>query len=337
MYDRRVLIPLRTDAPVHHRPWATGGLVVANVGVQIWAATSYASDVAPFVLRYGRWAPWQWLTSVFLHAGWIHLVGNMIFLWLFGLVVEGKIGAARFLALYAAIAVATGAFEQTVMLGAKGGSLGASGVIYGLVAIAAVWAPENDVECLFVFFPAVREIDVSILTLAFLYCGLQLLWVVLGGFAMGSAALHLIGAAAGLLIGVQMVKRGWVDCEGWDWFSRRGAQAAPTWAKRPTPAPPAAPAPVRARTAPAMTDDAAPADESPPPPKVDAPPVVVDEVAARLDETSRLLRERRPSKAAEVLRSIADRLEDDAQRRSYADLVAETQRQRADGVLELDD
>jgi hypothetical protein len=60
---------------------------------------------------------------------------------------------------------------------------------------------------------------------------LQLLFVVLGGFSMGSALLHLIGAAAGLPLGVLMLRRGWVDCEGWDWFSRRAHRTQPTSAK----------------------------------------------------------------------------------------------------------
>ena len=46
--------------------------------------------------------PLQWLTNIFLHAGFFHLVGNMIFLWTFGFVVEGKLGWLPFTALYLA-------------------------------------------------------------------------------------------------------------------------------------------------------------------------------------------------------------------------------------------
>jgi len=224
---RRVLIPLRTDAPVHHRPWATMGIIATNVAVTIWTFGADAADVRRLALEYGRWAPWQWVTSVFLHAGLFHLVGNMIYLWVFGLVVEGKIGWRRFLALYGVIAVVSNMIEQTLLLGAHGGSLGASGVIFGLIAVAMVWAPENEVECLFVFLPSPREIDISIRDLGIVYVLIEAFWALLGGFTIRSEMLHLLGFAVGLPIGVAMVRRGWVDCEGWDWFSRRDYRAAP--------------------------------------------------------------------------------------------------------------
>jgi membrane associated rhomboid family serine protease len=250
--SRRLLLPLRTDAPLHHRPWATVGVIVINIAVHLWTEFAEAADVLPYVLRYGEWAPWQWLTSVFLHAGWFHLLGNMLFLWVFGLVVEGKVGCLRFLAMFVAIAAAAGAFEQTVMLGAdEGGSVGASGVIYGLIGVCMVWAPENEVECVLVVMLRPVEFEVSIRTLAYFYFGLEAMKTVLLGFSMSSAALHLIGAAAGVPLGLLMLKRGWVDCEGWDWFSRRDYRAAPIRTS-PRPAPGAAaprPRPAHAESA----------------------------------------------------------------------------------------
>ncbi len=228
-----MLFPLRTDAPVHHRPWATMGIIAVNVAVMIWTLGADDSGVRRLVLEYGRWAPWQWLTSVFLHASWFHLVGNMIYLWVFGLVVEGKIGWWRFLALYGTIAAASGMIEQTLLLGAHGGSVGASGAIFGLIAVAMVWAPENEVECLFVFVPAPREIDLSIRDLGIIYVAIEAFWALVGGFTIRSEVLHLLGFVVGLPIGVAMLRRGWVDCEGWDWFSRRDYRAAPTHATKP--------------------------------------------------------------------------------------------------------
>jgi hypothetical protein len=45
--------------------------------------------------------------------------------------------------------------------------------------------------------------------------------MVIAGFRPSSALLHLLGLGAGLPVGIVMLRRGWVDCEGWDWFSRR--------------------------------------------------------------------------------------------------------------------
>jgi membrane associated rhomboid family serine protease len=223
-----VLVPLRTDAPVYHRPWATGGIIAVDFVVHVWTQWGVEPpDIRHWVLRYGEWAPWQWLTSVFLHAGWLHLLGNMLFLWVFGLVVEGKIGWWRFLALFGAIAVASGFLEQTLMLRAQGGSLGASGVIFGLIGVAMVWAPENEVECLFVIYPWIREVELSIRSLGLLYLAIEFVPAALFGFRMTAPMLHLIGAAVGVPIGVAMLRRGWVNCEGWDWFSRRDYRPSP--------------------------------------------------------------------------------------------------------------
>ena len=81
--------------------------------------------------------PTQWLTCCnFMHADPMHLIGNMICLWAFGLVVEGKLGACKTLFVYLGIGVAHGAIVQFLTLGSHHTyCLGASGVIYGFMAI----------------------------------------------------------------------------------------------------------------------------------------------------------------------------------------------------------
>lgn len=90
-----MLIPWNTDAPIYHAPWATGGLILVNVAVfgAMLASGDADQTFGPWLLSYGDGLhPLQWITSNFLHAGALHLLGNMIFLWAFGLVVEGKLG-----------------------------------------------------------------------------------------------------------------------------------------------------------------------------------------------------------------------------------------------------
>ena len=71
--------------------------------------------------RTGRWSlgdgihPLQWLTNNFLHAGFFHLAGNMIFLWTFGLVVEGKLGWWAFLLVYLGLGVGESAGMQILV------------------------------------------------------------------------------------------------------------------------------------------------------------------------------------------------------------------------------
>src|SRR5437879_9699033 len=98
-----MIIPWNTDAPIYHFPWATLGLIGVNTAV-LGVLIASAPDIEwiePYLLTYGDGLhPVQWVTSAFIHAGIGHLVGNMIFLWAFGLVVEGKLGWWRFLLVY---------------------------------------------------------------------------------------------------------------------------------------------------------------------------------------------------------------------------------------------
>ena len=116
-----MLIPINTDAPIYYFPFATIGLIVVNVfcflltrmgsieAVEVWG---------PWSLQHGNGLhPLQWVSSNFIHMGFMHLIGNMVFLWGFGLVVEGKLGWWRFLAIYFGIGLAQCAIEQTIMLG----------------------------------------------------------------------------------------------------------------------------------------------------------------------------------------------------------------------------
>jgi membrane associated rhomboid family serine protease len=169
--------------------------------------------------------PAQWLTSLFMHGGFEHLLNNMLFLWVFGLVVEGKLGWWKFLACYLGIGITQSMLEQLIMLGTSEGmpgSLGASAAIFGLMAMAMVWAPMNEIGFFWFLFFRVGTVDVSILMLAGLYTGMELLFatlaVTLQGGAGSSSLLHLSGFAVGFPLGIVLLRRKVVDCEGWDLF-----------------------------------------------------------------------------------------------------------------------
>ncbi len=88
----------------------------------------------------------------------------------FGLVVEGKLGWWRFLLVYLTIGVIYGALIQIVMLGAEPGVvLGASGVLFGLLAISLFWAPKNDMSCVLWLGMFSRLVEVPITLFATIY------------------------------------------------------------------------------------------------------------------------------------------------------------------------
>ena len=215
----RVLIPYNTDAPLYHFPYATIGLIAVNVIVFGVTLRADELEVVPWTLQFGHGLhPLQWVTNNFLHAGIMHIAGNMFFLWGFGLVVEGKLGWLRFLALYLTIGAIYGAIVQSAMLGSHGLALGASGAIFGLLVIALIWAPKNEMSCfLWLFRPVLVELPITIFAATYLIWQGVVAW--LSNFSMSSAMLHLTGAGVGAVFGVALLKLGWVDCEGWDLFA----------------------------------------------------------------------------------------------------------------------
>ena len=168
-------------------------------------------------LQFGHIRPWQWLTNNFMHADWGHLIGNMVFLWSFGLVVEGKVGNLAFLAIYLGIGTVYGMLLQvgSYFFIDMGIALGASAAIFGLLALCMVWAPANEFSC--IFFYSVR--DISILVFAGFFVAKELLFLFVGGFRMDSELLHILGFLVGFPLGVFLLRSGRVDCEGWDLFS----------------------------------------------------------------------------------------------------------------------
>jgi membrane associated rhomboid family serine protease len=215
-----VLIPYNTDAPIYHFPFVTIGLIVANC-IVFALTVSDPEPMAEWVLVVGDGLhPFQWLANNFMHAGPTHLIGNMFFLWGFGLVVEGKLGWWRFLVLYLVMGTIYGAIIQTVMLGADWQLvLGASGVIYALMAISLFWAPKNDMSCFLWLGVFSRLVEVPITLFATVYLILQITFATIRHFSLSSEMLHLTGAGVGTVFGIALLKLDLVDCEGWDLFN----------------------------------------------------------------------------------------------------------------------
>ena len=177
------MLPLKDNVPTRTFPVVTVGLIAANVVVWIWEVTGTPVDTD--VLRYGYYPcslegpcvapaaevhhlPWyeSAFTSMFMHGGWIHIGGNMLFLWIFGNNVEDSLGKVRFLLWYVAAGLAATAAQTFVTLhfsnaaGASIPNIGASGAIAGVLGAYFVLLPRASVLTAFiiVFFVFLREI-----------------------------------------------------------------------------------------------------------------------------------------------------------------------------------
>lgn len=221
-----MFFPYATDAPVYYWPFATVGLIVVNVAVFLAMSFGVITDFDSWVLSYGDGLhPIQWLLSNFTHAGIEHLLGNMLFLWVFGLVIEGKLGWWKFLCCFLAIGVLECVVEQVVMLNTAEpgpGSVGASAAIFGLVAMGAIWAPMNEVTFFYLFGFRTGTFEMGVATLAICYMGFEILMICVFGTEAGSSWLHLAGFGFGVPVAILLLKTNLVDCENWDLFSYFG-------------------------------------------------------------------------------------------------------------------
>ncbi len=151
-----MLIPLGTDRPRRRSPVIALGLIGLNVLVFVVMATLERTDPAAHerVLQWG----WIWgrdfephalITSAFLHADLLHLLGNMLFLWIFGPNIEDKLGKIGFITFYLVAAVASGALHAFF---SNYPAIGASGAIAGITGAYLILFPRTTIKCLFFFF-----------------------------------------------------------------------------------------------------------------------------------------------------------------------------------------
>lgn len=217
--------PSGTDAPLYHPPFATAGLVTLNI--LVFLLQHAFPDVADwFLLHHGSFNPIAWFTSCCMHADIGHLLGNMVPLFIFGWIIEGKVGWWRTLAMFFFIGAAECAFEQTLFLilpSPSGATLGASSAIFGFIAIALLWAPENNLTItyggLFLIWPVWGTVEISIAAFCYIMIAIEFLIAWMTFFQLSSATLHLAGVVPGCLLGYFMLKNRHVDCEGYDLIS----------------------------------------------------------------------------------------------------------------------
>jgi membrane associated rhomboid family serine protease len=166
-------LPLFDNIPTRRIPVVTYALIVANVVVFLWELGARSSRVDHYAFYpcavsgpctgpatdHLAW-PEGTLTSMFLHAGWLHLLGNMLFLFIFGNNVEDVMGRLRFLVFYIGAGYAaalTQAFVTLHFAGTAAASIptvGASGAIAGILGAYLVLLPHaRVVTLLFGFLP----------------------------------------------------------------------------------------------------------------------------------------------------------------------------------------
>lgn len=208
-------LPVELRAPVlARRPWFTWGLVVAliiaSAPILIWSSPEVESTFFGLMPAYAsRAAGLTFLTSIFIHGSFFHLLGNLYFLLLVGDNVEDFIGPIRCAALFVASAF-LGSFAHTLLnWDSEIPLIGASGGISGLVAFYGLQFPRARLAVLIRWTIPLR---VRAQWGLLLWLGLQLLGLVLQvrGATQVSYAAHIAGASAGALLWFRWRRAPWL-------------------------------------------------------------------------------------------------------------------------------
>jgi membrane associated rhomboid family serine protease len=192
--------------------YVTIGLVVINVVVFLLEITMSQSGLKDFVYQYGVVPTeilqgkqlYSLLTSMFIHAGWFHILGNMLFLWIFGDNVEAALGHGWYLAFYLAGGVVGSLAYAFVSMGSASPTIGASGAIAAVLGAYIVMFPRSRVRVFIVPFFITGIAAVVFLALWFVlqlvsgFAGIGAETAQTGGVAFFA---HIGGFIMGLLVG----------------------------------------------------------------------------------------------------------------------------------------
>lgn len=206
------MFPIRDHNPSGKTPYVTYALLIANVAIFVMYWSAYPDDRALFQF-FLEWGMVPQLvtggvqqhtvfTSMFLHGGWLHLAGNMLFLWIFGDNIEDEMGHIWFLIFYLACGVGAAFIHILADPSSTVPTVGASGAIAGVMGGYLLLFPKARVDIFFFFIIFFRIFPVPAWITLCAWLALQFFggfsspdpdgggvayWAHVGGFAVGLA------------------------------------------------------------------------------------------------------------------------------------------------------
>ncbi len=203
------MFPLRDHNPSGRTPYVVYLLMAANIAVFLFAITSYPTDrlmagfyntygIVPREITYGTGFG-SLITSMFLHAGFMHLAGNMLFLWIFGDNLEDEMGHLPFLGFYVLSGIGAGLLHVLAAPMSTIPTVGASGAIAGVMGGYLLMFPKARIDILLILIIYFRVFSIPAFIMLGVWFGMQFLgglgadantggvayWAHAGGFIVG--------------------------------------------------------------------------------------------------------------------------------------------------------
>ncbi|HEY7388656.1 MAG TPA: rhomboid family intramembrane serine protease [Bryobacteraceae bacterium] len=209
------MFPLRDTQPSYSKPVVTVFLIVINILIFLFEFSLDSYSQNALIFTYGlvpdhfRWA--NVFTSMFLHGGWMHVLGNMWFLWIFGDNIEDILGHGKFLLFYLLCGIAAALSQAYLNLDSRVPMVGASGAIAGVMGAYLVKFPRSRIYTL-VFYIFITTIEVPAWLMLIYWFGIQFIsglgslaapvaqggtafFAHVGGFVAGIGLIYLLGTS----------------------------------------------------------------------------------------------------------------------------------------------
>ncbi|MBT0956092.1 rhomboid family intramembrane serine protease [Alphaproteobacteria bacterium KMM 3653] len=217
------MFPLRDHNPSRRTPYVTYAILALNVLVFLvmLPARGSPADIGAIYVTYGlvpaATEPMDFITSLFMHGGWMHLIGNMLFLWIFGDNMEDELGHFGFIAFYLAAGVLASLAHVAIEPTSRVPLVGASGAIAGLMGGYLLLFPKAKVDVIFIFVVFFKIWPIPAWIVLGVWFGLQLLNGASNGVGAGVAYWAHVG---GFVAGILMILPVWLREGGTEFWSR---------------------------------------------------------------------------------------------------------------------
>ena len=222
------MFPIRDHNPATRTPYVTYALIGANVLVFLLMlpASGSENELARIYYKWGLVPVWIMdgqnlsglVTHMFVHGGFMHLAGNMLFLWIFGDNLEDELGHVGFALFYLASGLGAAALQILPAPASTAPMIGASGAIAGVMGGYLLLFPRAKVDILFIFFVVFKIFQIPAWVMLAIWFGFQ----VFNGAttAAGGDGVAYWAHAGGFIVGLLLVLPVWLKQGGPQFWSR---------------------------------------------------------------------------------------------------------------------
>lgn len=222
------MFPIRDHNPSRHPAYVTYGIIALNIAVFLAMLPTHSNDAALYDI-YANWAlvparvssgdgGYTFFSSMFMHAGFMHLAGNMLFLWIFGDNLEDELGHWKYLGFYLFCGVIAGLAQFLADPTARVPMVGASGAIAGIMGAYLLLYPKAKIDILLILIVFFKVFPVP----AWVMLGLWAIMQFVGGISAtsGSGGVAYLAHLGGFVAGIVLIYPKWLALGGRHYWGR---------------------------------------------------------------------------------------------------------------------